>query len=382
MNEIFYNPATQFVNTGDLLINKSLLSFLRTHGNLIIDDNRKPQWFIDELIDKPDVKLSNLTREDSIIYLLKLLWSNKFNSRNAGKQYYLFFVPGHLSRKGIKPAFSAFKLFLKYFLLKILGCKLVRVGVSLGTFDRPNAFAEALITRCYNYFAVRDYESIENAKKYNFKTPTYLPDLAWGYKHGSSLIKHNNYIDDEGNFIAMSFRANEVGHGIQIDIYQEILSSITKLLETNVFGNKKIVFVYQVDSDKEANFQLAKDLSVNHPNVTFFDNKLHLDNAFDLYQRAQFVITNRLHVMLLAMQAHTISFPFIYEKMNGKIFNIMKDNQLLDLVLNINGTAIQNKLKIENVLGKQKSYSDLLDKSISKNSLETNRKISLIFNRI
>lgn len=379
MNEIFFNPATQYVNTGDLLINKTLVGFLRENGTVYADDNNKPEWFIKELLDKEDLRLSNFTKSDSIDYLLNLLIRNKLNGRNKGRKYYLVFVPGHIAKSGFRGALSSVKILSKFLMLRILGCRLIRLGISLGTFDRPNAFVESLITRCYSYFAVRDNESIENAKRYNFKTPEYFPDLAWAYKHEEIAKPKEIFERGATGFVVMSFRANELGHGIQSDVYDHLLASIKRLLRSGVLSKYRLVFSYQVGSDREANHKLFEDLSKDFANVSFFDAKLLLDNAFDLYSRADFLITNRLHVMLLAVQAKTIAFSLIDKKANSKIYNILKDNELLDLELQVNDYSNINSSKVSQVLAHRDSLSEKLDKAIQENASEINTKISSIF---
>lgn len=382
MNEIFYNPATQYVNTGDLLINKTLVGFLRENGTLYADDNNKPKWFIDELLKQDDLRLSKFTKADSINYVLKLLIRNKLTGRNKNIKYYFVFVPGHLAKSGFRGAISSLKIFFKFLSLRMLGCRLIRVGISLGNFDRPNAFVEALITRCYSYFAVRDHVSIENARKYNFKTPEYFPDFGWAYKHEEISTREEIYEPGADGFVVMSFRANELGHGIQTEVYDQLLSSIKKLLNSGVLSKYKLVLSYQVGSDREANFKLFQELSQDFDNVSFFDTKLLLDNAFDLYSRADFLITNRLHVMLLAVQAKTIAFSLIDQKANSKIYNILKDNQLLDLVLQVNDYSKSNSRKISQVLSNSDSISGKLNNAIDANTAEIRNKISSIFKEI
>ena len=379
MIEIFYNPATQYVNTGDLLINKTLVEFLRVNGTLYVDDNNKPKWFIDELLRKEDVRLSNFTRSDSIDYLLKLLIRNKLNGHNKNSKYYLVFVPGHLAKSGFRGALSSTKILAKFVLLRLLGCRLIRVGISLGSFDRLNAFVEALITRCYTYFAVRDQESIENAKKYNFKIPAYFPDFGWGYKHDHLSISKENYPPVGRDFVVMSFRANELGHGIQAEVYEQLRISIKQLLSSEVLSGYDIIFSYQVASDREANLELSKDLASDFNNVSFFDTKLLLGNAFDLYSRANFLITNRLHVMLLAVQANTIAFSLIDQRANSKIYNILKDNDLLELALPVKDHSNVNIDRINKVLASRDAMSNRLKTAIEFNTRVISDKISSIF---
>ena len=50
MNIIYYQTKTKFINTGDALINKALLSVLRNYGNLKCNCSKDiPESFIQEL---------------------------------------------------------------------------------------------------------------------------------------------------------------------------------------------------------------------------------------------------------------------------------------------------------------------------------------------
>ena len=379
MNKIFYNPTTQYENTGDLLINKTLLSYLKKHGKIIVDDNNKPKRFVDELLDDEDLRLSSITKSDSLNYLVKYLMLNLIRSKKDTFRYFVVFVPGHFAKKGIANAIGSIKTLIKLVALKVLGCRLIRIGISVGKYDKINAFIEALITRCYHSYAVRDQDSIINAKKYSFKTPQYFPDFAWGYNHTITNSRYDYYPFDNKKIIVMSFRANEVGLELENKFFQELLESLTTLLDSNIFREHKIVFCYQVDSDRSANLDLCNALSLKFNSIEFFDSKLYLENAFHLYSSAEIVITNRLHVLLLAIKGGTLSFPLIDEKVNGKIYNIMRDNDLLNLVLNIKDSSSDNQSKIVSNLKVKSLILSKLEEVIITNTEVIVNKIKLIF---
>ena len=56
-NVIFYQAHTQFENTGDLIISKSLLDLLRPCGRLIVNDHGVPLPFVQQLGVSEDEKL-------------------------------------------------------------------------------------------------------------------------------------------------------------------------------------------------------------------------------------------------------------------------------------------------------------------------------------
>ncbi|MCX2473227.1 polysaccharide pyruvyl transferase family protein [Pedobacter sp. MC2016-05] len=379
MNVIFYNPTTQYENTGDLLINKSLVNLLRRHGQLIVNDNNKPAWFLQQLLNESDAKFSEKSKGDGLNFLAKVLLKNVFRTSKEKRKYYVVFVPGHFARKGIRNAAGPVKMLLKMILLRSLGCKFIRVGFSIGDYDIPNAFVESLITRCYTTYAVRDQQSILKAKSYFFKTPEYFPDLAWAYDHSSIGTTIETKNQNQLKYAIFSFRANGIGLNFETEFYSELISHLSSLLKHQLFRNYRIIFAYQVDADRIANRKLADELSNMYSNVEFHNEKLGLDTAYDLYGNADFVITNRLHVLLLAMKANTLSFALINEHINAKIFNILKDNNLVKMVLNIKGITSENHDNIQSCLLKTDEILEEIQISMDRNKEEIERKINMIF---
>src|SRR5690606_15159059 len=120
------------------------------------------------------------SQRDIVSYLLRTLPRRVFSSRK--EKVYLLLVPGDTSRKGRKKAISKFKELSKFAVLKFFGCRIVRLGFSIGPFDRLNLLAEKLSSHIYHAYGLRDTKSLALAKKNNFKHLFFSPDFAWSYR--------------------------------------------------------------------------------------------------------------------------------------------------------------------------------------------------------
>lgn len=336
MNYFLYNLATQHVNTGDLLINKSLVNLLRKHGQVIVDDRNTPTTFIEQLLAEGDQRLSSITDQSLFDFIEDKL---KIPSEDT---YYLVLVPGDISIKGFKAALAGTWFFISRLRkLKQMGCRILRLGVSLNTFDLPNILAESLYSRAYHVYGLRDEQSITKANRFYFSNVRYFPDLAWAYHPqpvGRARIIKEKYI-------LISFRANRYGGVHDSDYFLSIKKQLIDVLSQSSLHRYKIIVSYQVQYDQEAGQELV-ELLANDFNVEFIDKVLSLEEAIHLYTGADLIISNRLHVLLLGTICKTLSIPFINPLDNKKIAGIYKDNAIYDMVLDYrkNATEISNKL--------------------------------------
>ncbi|MEH6307515.1 polysaccharide pyruvyl transferase family protein [Olivibacter sp. CPCC 100613] len=336
MNYFLYNPVTQYDNMGDLLINKSLITLLRRHGQVIIDDNNKPISFITQLLAENDQKLSEITTQGLFNFA-----EHRLKTPSEDK-YYLVFVPGDLSVKGFKKALSRVRFFnSRLRKLKQMGCRILRLGISLNTFDAPNMIAESLYSSAFHVYGLRDKQSIAKAERFRFSNVRYFPDLAWAFypkfNENEGVVK--------GRYILISFRASKSGTSHHGDYFAEIKNHLFDVLHQSSLGDYKIVVSYQVQYDREAAQELV-ELFAKEFEVEFIDKLLSLDEAIHLYKGSDLIISNRLHVLLLGTICKTLSIPFINPVDNKKIAGIYKDNALYDVVLDYrnNTTTVSGRL--------------------------------------
>lgn len=341
MRYFYYNPFTQYENMGDLLINKSLLDLLRPYGTVIIDDLNKPKWFIDELKQESDSIVSEVCPNGIGNFLEDYLLKN----RQQGDVYYQVFVPGDKSRKGFKKALSSLKHYYKLVKQKQKGCKSIRLGFSIGDFDTANLITESLYSSAFHAYGIRDSLSMGKAQKFRFSNTVFFPDLAWAYKEDGSSMP--NPFKETAKYLVLSFRANKVGTIHQSSYLTIIIEKLKKLLSANLFEGTKIIISYQVKFDRDACVQLRDALKDNNLDVYFLDRLLAIEEAISLYRASELVISNRLHVLLLASISESLAIPFVNASHNKKIVGIYQDNDLSDLVIDYTESDANNLRKMQ-----------------------------------
>lgn len=373
-NTIFFKPAPQIENTGDQLINKAELSLLRTYGTVIIDDTKTPDWFLEDIVEKgTDVLLSSISNKQLhgaiAEYIAKL---NRSNVRD--EKVILFIHPGHRSRKGIKSALKTLYSGFRDSKLKTIGCGLVRVGFSIGPYDKINGYMDAMASRHYDYFGLRDNKSIKLAKDLKFSDPQYFPDLAWAYLPTLDVKK----VDKE-DYIILSLRSNQYGEHHSESYLKPVADKLLEML--TLAGNKsKILVTYQVKYDRAASIYLTNLLSQKF-DAELIDYKLSLSQAEDLYSKAKCVISNRLHVLLLGFQCNTLSLPFIIPDDNKKIVGIYSDNKMEYLMLNSNSGSEGLSNQFRGLLKSSEQLVKEFYKTAEVNTDLINKKLDLIINQ-
>lgn len=337
MNSIYFIPGSQTENTGDLLINKVAVQLMGKYGQVILEDSRTDRWFIDELRNTEDKLLSEVSSISLDRHLLKLLIKSFFRR----DKIYMVLAPGHTAREGEHKAKSVKRRSKRLMLFKALGLRIVRIGFSIGPFDQANLAAEAVHSRAYYFYGVRDNESLSTAIRGKLKNPQLFPDLAWSYEAPMAIAPA-----DEDQYIVLSFRSNTYGKEHDEAYFRPYVERVKAILEGLAPRKFRVVISYQVKYDREACY-ILKEALANDFNVEVIDKKLLLDEAAQIYNKATFVISNRLHVLLFALQCHTVSFPLIDPIDNKKIYHIWKDNEMSDAVLDINATSVENTAIIQ-----------------------------------
>lgn len=196
-----------------------------------------------------------------------------------------------------------------------------------------------------------------------------MPDLAWSYKN-LSILK-----DKEEPYIILSFRSNKFGSQHNSEYLRPIVEHLKHILPKD----KKIKVVYQVKFDREPAIEIYDILSKSFDNIELIDSKLNLQDASDLYRDADYIVSNRLHVLLLGMVQGVIAFPLIIPGDNAKIINIYKDNNLEHYLLSSLENPANNTLKINAIIGDKDGYKLDLKKIINNNDHSVSDMISKTF---
>lgn len=322
---IFYKTTADFYNTGEVLIYKSLLEFLRQYGEIIVDDSPHIQpLFLQRIGIRDEEKLHSHTRHGFIHYILLTALRNIFSRRP------LFFVTGvgdHKVKGAKKNVFS----FAFLLLCKLCGMRTLRIGMSISFANKAAYRSERLLAKVIPYYYVRDSLSLEACHQAGIYKAMLAPDLSWGYTVPRKIEKSA----ESPMQIIFSFRdyctstkdketyCSHLVHAIGI-----VLAHICK--DQSV----QVLFTYQCDKD----FAFMADLKskfVQYSNIRLVKELITLDNAQDYYGKTQLVITNRLHVLLLAYKYGALTVGLTDLDKHKKILGIFQDNRLSDQLIDI-----------------------------------------------
>jgi hypothetical protein len=105
-----------------------------------------------------------------------------------------------------------------------------------------------------------------------------------------------------------------------------------------------------VESDRAASRDVADGLRRAGMGVQLRGEVLTLDEAVRLYAGAWCVVSNRLHVLLLALQSGSLPLALADANDNVKITSILDDNDLGDLVVSLNQAAEASLAHFESAL--------------------------------
>ncbi|MBD8490895.1 polysaccharide pyruvyl transferase family protein [Echinicola sp. CAU 1574] len=349
---IYFQGNTQFENTGDVLINKSLLEIFRSYGNIVVNDQKLPDYY------KAALKLKKeefSTNGKGGFY--QQLFGNAFNSifRKGHKVMMVAGPPGHIfgnSKKKIKKNLE-YSVFL--FLLKIMGVKIIRLGFSMGPVGQQQALSERIRSWFTDHYLVRDSISLQLAHRIGINKAQYFPDLAWMYSaNGVDLSLANK------NEIIFSFR-DSIYKDDSGDTYQDKLINSLIYLMDHLKDRFRIKITYQVLQDYAFCKALFDNLSKRGYPVSFVEEQITLENAGEAYKDGVAIITNRLHGALLAAKYDVLPIVLTDVDKHLKIKGIYVDAGLEELLIDasLSNEALMEKINL--LLLKRESIIKKLD---------------------
>lgn len=351
--KIYYLVATQYTNLGDLLINKMLISELTKYGDVYLDLKNVPDDFAKSLLHIP--KTIDAYREYGISLKGKEIMKTLSFIRDHNIKHF-FISPGP---KGTSSVFDlkAISLIFIFSIFKIIGVNQYIVGSEFVISNVFSRFYISVICRIMNVLYIRNKVDTELYKRKYGEKIRFIPDLALLYPE-----KLDGGINNE---MWLSFRSSKLG---DVSYVYNLLIPIISFCKINKL---KIVLFYQVISDEKFNNELFKRISQIYNDVSFEQNIITYENI-DLYCNAKYVISNRLHVLLLGYLHGAI--PFYIEEDNsnksktGKVFeslyltpNIIHKDELKNTESFIEKINCANKSKIFSNID---SFSQMIENEI------------------
>lgn len=352
-NVAYFSVNTQFENLGDALINKMLIVGVAAYSEVVVDVGRCPASFVESLglLNPPE-------RIKTQRGFFKLFMS-VITSRLKKKNVFYFLNPGGLGRKlSWKGRLAAviYNMFLS--LYKIIGVNVCHVGMSFSKMEPLDKSLAKFRSKQCAYYYPRDSVSFNYVKSENFNVSGQMPDLAF-------FLQTEEKTNKPRSKIVFSFRVDSE----YSDEYAYIVDMIDCIIRK--FSSHEIVFLSQVARDDAfAQFVYQKfSNKYEKNNITVVLNNKSIFENIQVFSETDFVVSNRLHVLLLGASVKAVPYALQRQGASSKITNLFTDSGIAHFIVN-------DVSQIEAVLPEQReSLSDLFNN----NRIELNRVMSHIF---
>lgn len=323
-NLFFVAARTQHQNLGDALITRELLRLLGERGRVELYEARMPVTFLEAI-----GAAGHARHKTAGSFVWKLVASavKRVFEKSAPRVYYILNPGGFSGRYSAKEVPRHLLLLASYVLLNIGGVRIIRLGQSIGPFAGVRTPIERWKANWTHVTTARDPLSLEYAKRIGIRRPVYFPDLAFAMPPLPGLQE----AVDQRKFAVLSFRSEP-----QVDGYDEsVVSQLSwAFAPTGLWPGLPIRMANQVTFDSPRNAELARLLKETSGGTSVAPAG-DLDSLQRLYAGAEVVVSNRLHVLLLALRAGTPVFALVHPSVNVKIVGLFDAIGLPDHVIDL-----------------------------------------------
>ncbi|ODU68640.1 MAG: hypothetical protein ABT11_15880 [Novosphingobium sp. SCN 66-18] len=306
---------TQYENLGDLIINRECIGLLRTRGTVAVGLAHAPAAFIANLHLAPGEERT--ARAGFHLELIRSALSGD------GDTYYVL-LPGGYSgdlrgMQAVKECIST----AYFWLLRLCGVKIIRMGASMGPYSPGRARFEKLKSRAMRLIGLRDHISLAYADSIGLAHVRRFPDFAF------MLPTRQHTPDRQAPYIVLSFRAEGAQH---ID---EIATAARRMLDAlDPQRRHRIVLSAQVERDEPVCAALKQRLEADRPCETV-GAAIGESALFDLYQQAAWVLSNRLHVLLFSASCGAPVWALVHPARNRKIIGLFEDSGMAERLVDL-----------------------------------------------
>jgi len=304
-NRIIFIVATQYTNVGDLLINKCLVDEISKYGEVYLDVANIPEEFIMALIGS-----------NSNVHRLAELTSNSFRNKTGFKLLKESLGITHVFKSpGPYGGGNDFSLFLKNIYINYVFRRLRRRGARAYLVGNDVIYNATLEKLNVNYLSgsvdailCRDKVNMEVIKKANIKNVDFIPDMAFLYPVQEISLEKDRVLISCRDLKNEEYTKMLLGYlDLSIPIFRKM--------------NLKIEFFYQVTSDES----YVKYLYSRYEGEGVYINNvcINYSQISQTYKNAAYIISNRLHVLLLGMLHEAIPLAYLNNNnLTGKISRI------------------------------------------------------------
>ncbi|MEZ8914109.1 polysaccharide pyruvyl transferase family protein [Vibrio lentus] len=311
MKYTFFSPKTQFENVGDTLINRELIDLCIKNSKLYLDVSRCPDDFKKSLGLSYSENTINTCDKNYFYFFIKIIFM-----RVIGKECYYFLSPGgYFGEIAGKALISKYINTLVIAFLYFIGVKVCHVGVSYERLGSKNILLLKLREKLLWKHIVRDKITLDYISKLGFSTRLTMPDLAF------NIFDNKSDYPKKRNGILFSFRCD------QYENQKDEVLKIIKIIDDNFPESEPVCFYSQVERDVKYMKEVASIFSVSsNRKVSFCFIDGDIDRSIEYLSSFNYVVSNRLHVLLMSASAGVNCTPLVSKEYNKKVEGIFSDN--------------------------------------------------------
>ena len=272
MNYIFYQTKTNFSNTGDALINQSLINVLRNYGKLYANCSPDiPEQFLEQLGIAKSEQLRTRNEFIFAVYIVRTAFRNLFSSNKI----FLFSGLGHTYGGSLKKIIRNIIAGVLFPFYRLLNVHIVRIGISIGPISKGLAMTEFIRGLFISKYYVRDTMSLKLCHNIGIGKAELCPDMSWLYRIGTLRNLNTNSI-----WVIVNLRNSTLDEFVYDDYIKMLVEKCKVILHTinAAISNLSVLVTYQVTCDKEFSFRLYKELQ-NDFTVSFVEKQME-ENTF------------------------------------------------------------------------------------------------------
>jgi polysaccharide pyruvyl transferase WcaK-like protein len=298
--------TTQFSNTGDALIVRELLALVRTYMPLIaVVSPKADDKFLKELNSGEEE-----IRKGGWLRILSALLRERLSGKHP---LYFFLPPGDPGIRLVRDLWFRAALFPVLWALRI---RIVRIGFSVSRMTRGRLRMEKWLSHWCYFQGLRDNHSLHTVEEVGFSKVGYFPDLSLNI--GFDLYR-DKQVSTTNPVVIISFR----GDNMDTEKQSRTLNYISVML--GKFENPTIIALAQVDRDLEFLQKTLEHLRrEGYQTPAKVEYSRSIAELSEIYAACDFVLTNRLHVFLLAALSGALPIALIEEVKDRKIIGIFE----------------------------------------------------------
>ncbi|EDM67456.1 MAG: polysaccharide pyruvyl transferase family protein [Moritella sp.] len=303
----FFSLKTQFENVGDALINREMINLASEHSDIYLDLTRCPKDFCDTL------NVCNENEINIIRFGFAHLFIMMLSKRLKGHECYYFLSPGGYfgevyGGEHIKRWINTLVLFI----LSLFGIKICHVGVSYERLGKKFSRLIRVRNKFIHAHVVRDKKSRDYLQCLDIHVTDVSPDLAFN-------IFNDDLVTDTRNDFCFSYRTDQDHEQL------ELAKTIINQFDLTADENATFYFYVQVERDREGMKSLYEYFSrKSSRNCKYIEVIGSIDESLMFFNKISYVISNRLHVLLMSGSQHCYLISNTYKDFNNKIVGIIE----------------------------------------------------------